>query len=139
MSKAKDLSATRRQKDMFRTSVMRLEDCFAALEAKDTLTGSDLSVECSLKIEALDAEFKEHHYAVIDLVGDDEQKLDEEQAVMDDHEDKVAVITECQQQLWPKSKVATSAAHSTGQSHHLHSQLNNVERNLCLVWGKLTL
>ena len=42
-----------------------------------TLTSSDLlTVEhLSNKIEVLDAEFKEHHYTVIDLV--DEQKLDE--------------------------------------------------------------
>ena len=84
-----------------------------------TLTSSDLlTVEClSNEIEFLDAELKEHHYTVIDLV--DEKKLDEEQAVMDDHKDKVADITECLHQLWPESKVASSAVHSMGHSHHL--------------------
>ena len=67
------------------------------------------------KIEVLDAEFKEHHYTVINLVGDDEQKLDEEQAVMDDHKDRVAEITERLQQLRPESKVAfiSSALHGS--------------------------
>ena len=85
----------------------------------------------------MDVDFKEHHYAVIDLVGDDEQKLDEEQAVMGNHEDKVAEITECLQQLWPESKAASSAAHSMGHSHYLRRQLNNMERNLHLVKGKI--
>ena len=44
---------------------------------------------------------------MIDLVRDNEQKLDEEQAVMDDHEDKVAKITEHLQQLGPESKAAS--------------------------------
>ena len=86
-----------------------------------TLTSSDLlTVErLSNKIKVLDAELKDHHYTVIDLVGDDEQKLDEEQAVMDDHKDKVAEITEHLQQLRPESKAASSAVHSMGHYHHL--------------------
>ena len=54
---------------------------------------------------------------MIDLV--DEKKLDEEQAVMDDHKDKVAENTEFLQQLWPESKVSSSAVHSMGHTHHL--------------------
>ena len=93
MLKAKDLLATRRQRGMVRMSVRRLEERLNTLEAKDMLTSSDhLTLErLSKKIEALDAEFKKHHYAVIDLVND-EQKQDEVQAVMNDHEDKVAKL-----------------------------------------------
>ena len=62
--------------------------------------------------------------------------LDEEQAVMDDHEHKIAEITEHLQQLCPESKVTSSAEHS-GHSHNLRRWLNDVERNLCLVQGKI--
>lgn len=93
-------------------SVMCLEDLVVILEAKETLTNSDrLLVErCLKKVETLDAKFKEHHFTVIDHVRDDEQQLDEEQALMDDHEDKVHVadFTEHLQQLWPVSKAASS-------------------------------
>ena len=132
MSKAKDLSATRRQRGMIRTSVtcMCLELCLYALEAKDTLTSSDLLTVKGLlkKVDALDVEFKEHHYAVIDLVGDDGQTLDEQQVVMDDHKDKVAEIIERLQLLCPESKAAPSVAHPTSHSHHLRKRLNHVER-----------
>ena len=77
---------------------------------------------------SLDIEFKEYHYTVIDLVGGAEQILDEEQAVMDDHEDKVAEITERLQQLRPELKAAPSVAHLTTHSHHLRKRLNHVER-----------
>ena len=89
-------------------SVTCLEVRLVTLQAKDTLTSSDLlTIEHLLKkVEALNAEFKEHHYAVIDLIGGDEQIFDGEQAVMDDQEDKVAEIIECLQQLRPESMVA---------------------------------
>ena len=50
---------------------------------------------------------------MIDLAGDGEQKLDEDQAVMDDHEDKVAEITVRLQQLQPDSKAVLLVVHST--------------------------
>ena len=59
---------------------MRLEGCLNTLETKDTLTSSDLlAVQRRFKqVQALHVEFKEHYYTLIDLVGDDEQVLDEE-------------------------------------------------------------
>ena len=118
-----------------RVSVTRLEDHLAALEAKDTPTSSDCLTlgHLSRKIEALDAEFKEHHYSVIDLVGVDKQKLGEEQALMDNHEDKVAEIVLRLQQLWPDSKAALLAMHSMEQCIHLGKQLCCMEISLRTV------
>ena len=93
----------------------------------ETLKSSDcLSVKHLLnKVEDLDAKFKEHHHTVIDLKNEDQQ-LDEQQAVMDDYEDKVTEITDCLQQLRPDSKAASSAVHSTGHTYHLRKWLNDV-------------
>ena len=107
-------------------SVTRLECCLNTLEAKDTLTSSDLVVKRRLeKVETLDIEFEGHHYAVIYLVGDDEHVLHQEQAVMDDHEDKFAEIIECLQLLCPESKAAPSVTHPTSP-HLLGKRLNHV-------------
>ena len=102
-----------------------------------TLTNSSLLTVQHLfkEVEALDVEFKEHHYAVIDLAGDDKQILDEEQAVMDDHEDKVEEITERMQQRYPESKAASLAAHSTNQCTHLGKWFRRVEISLRTVKG----
>ena len=126
---------------MVYVSVTCLERHLNTLEAKDTQTSSDLlAVERLLKkIEALDVEFKEHHYAVIDLVEDHEQVLDDEQAIMNDYEEKVAEIIECLQELRPEAKAALSVAHSTEPLHHLRKRVNDVERNLRLVKGKINL
>ena len=74
---------------------------------------------------------------VIDLVGDDEQVLDEKQAVMDNHEDKFAEIIERLQQLQPELKAAPSVAHPTSHSHHLRKRLNLIEMILCSVKDKI--
>ena len=134
----RDFLATRRCRDVVRPSVMVLELSIAILEAKETLTSGDcLLIERLLKkVETLDAEFKQHCWAVIDLIGDVEEQLDKEQVLMDNHEDKVAYITEQLEKLQPESKAPSSAAHSMGHSDHLHRRLNEMERNLCLAKGK---
>ena len=123
---------------MVHVSVTCFKHRLNTLEDKDNLNSSDLLAVKShlIKTEALDVEFKEHHYAVINLVGNDEHILDEEQATMDNHEDKVAEIIERLQQLRPEAKAAFSIAHFMDLSHHLRRRLNNVERSLRLVKGK---
>ena len=74
---------------------------------------------------------------MIDLVGDDEHVLAKGQAVMDDHEDKVAEIMQRLQELLPEAKAALSVAHSTDPSYQLHRRLNDMERKLRLVEGKI--
>ena len=135
MSKAQNLPATRWQRGLVRTSVTCLERCLNKLEAKDNLSSTDLlAVEWLFKkVEALDIEFKPQQYAVIDLVGDDEHVLDEEQAVMEEHEDKVAEIIEHLQELPPEAKAALLVAHSTDPLYHLHRQLNDMESDLRLI------
>ena len=83
-------------------SVTHLGDRLAILEGKETLINSDYAtVKCLIKkMKALDDDFKEHHYTNIDLIGKDGETQYEEQAVMDDHEDKVVEITQHLQKFW---------------------------------------
>ena len=59
--------------------------------------------------------------------------MDEEQAAMDEQEDKVAEIIERLQKLCPEARAALSAVHSTDPSYHLCRWLNDMESNLCLA------
>ena len=58
------------------------------------LTNTDrVTIQQLLKrLDTLDGKFKTHHFAVIDLV--EEETLGEEQAVLDDHDDKLLLLTE---------------------------------------------
>ena len=74
------------------SSITRLEKHVVNLEEKDKLMHKNLvAIKGFIKrLESLDAGFKEHHCNVIDLVEEDKGVLMEEQAKLDDHEDKVA-------------------------------------------------
>ena len=65
-----DLSATRRRRGVICTSVTRLEDCFAILEAKEKLANADHATIQQLlrRLETLDGWFKTHYFAIVDLV-----------------------------------------------------------------------
>ena len=80
-------------------SVTCFEDRVATIEANEKLTITDrATVQRLLKrLDTLDSEFKTHHFAVVDLV--EEETLGEEQAVLDDHDDKVLLLTERLQRL----------------------------------------
>ena len=74
---------------------------------------------------------------MIDLVKDDKQVLGEEQAVMDDYEDKYAEVIERVLGFWPEVKAAIFVVLSTSHSYQLCRQINNMDRNLRLVKGKI--
>ena len=74
------------------SSITRLEKHVLDLEEKDQLTHKDLvAIKGFIKrLESLDAEFKTYHCKIVDMVEEDEDVLMEEQAKLDDHEDKIA-------------------------------------------------
>ena len=104
-------------------SYAHVEDCIANLEAKERLSSTKhLTTECLVtKIQTLNVKFKEHYLAIIKLFKDDENKLEQEQTVMDNYDDKVADIVESLQQLQPEPKTASLAVHSTNHSTHLRT------------------
>ena len=61
---------------------------------KENLTAIDLVAirQAKGKLETLDTEFRERHVAVVDELEDDEE-LECEQAILDDHDDKVTHVT----------------------------------------------
>ena len=64
---------------------------------------------------------------MIDLEGDDELVLDEEQAIVDNHEDKVAEIIERLQLVPPESKAAPWVAHPL-VTRIIYTRGNHVEK-----------
>ena len=40
------------------------------------------------RLNSLDSVFKKHHFAILELVDEDQETLEQEQALLDDYEDK---------------------------------------------------
>ena len=85
-----ELNIARRRRGVAISSITRLEKHVVELEGKGDLSHKDeVAIKGYIKrLENLDADFKGYHCTIIDLVVEDE-KLVEEQAKLDDHEDRV--------------------------------------------------
>jgi len=65
--------------------------------------------QLSLKLESLDAEFKNHHYSVVELISEEEE-LEVEQDIIDQHDGIVAGLEVRLQRF-----ISTCSHHSTTQ------------------------
>ena len=76
-------------------NITRMETKLTKLEDKETLTEKEQRTVSKMgkKPEALSTKFKAYHCAIVEQIKD-QNKLAEEQAVLDDHEDKVDNLME---------------------------------------------
>ena len=91
------LSSNRKRRGVVRSSLTRIEGRVTELEAKAELSSGDrLTVQTLAgRLETLDSEFKTYHFAIVDLNEDPSS----EQEVMDNHDNKMADLAVCIQQL----------------------------------------
>ena len=92
-----DISVRRRRRGVVKASLTRLKTRLTELEAKvrepSTLSHAH---KLSPKLESLDAEFKAHHYAIVDMLADDdnlEDNLAKEQDELDQHDNNIAELS----------------------------------------------
>ena len=83
------LSTLRKRRGITRASITRLNTKLKDLETMvHEPTSSSLAQRMGQKLDILDAEFKKHHYALIDAIDETEAEvLDKEQDVLDRHDD----------------------------------------------------
>ena len=87
---AAQLASTRRRRGGVKASITCMEDRIQILELKRELLHADwLAIQHLMKkLEEQNAEFKKQH-SIMDLL-EDEGDLDQEQAMLDDHDDRIA-------------------------------------------------
>ena len=92
-----------------------LEAKISKLEEKETLTEKERqSVSKMVKrLEALNLEFKTYHCAILDQI-EEQQKLAEEQVILDEHEDKVKELMEHLEELIAMTEPVIPHAPGTG-------------------------
>ena len=87
------------------------------------------------KLIALDAEFKTHHYNIVDVV-DDEEALAEEQSILDDHDDVVSqLMTKLQKIIKSNAPVARDDSRSilSRKLSHLRRAIESVDSEIRAV------
>jgi len=93
------VSRLRKRRVVVRASITRLGTRVKELESKSVdHTTVDVAQRLKEKLETLDSEFSTHHYALIDAI-DDVESLEEEQEVLDEHDDAVSLLTTLLQRI----------------------------------------
>ena len=90
-----NLDTLRRKRGIVRTSITCIATRLRELEGKaDSPSMLSHAHHMFKRLEALNADFKTHHLAVVDTIGDDNvDSLAQEQNVLDTHDDEVASLS----------------------------------------------
>ena len=135
------LGIARKRRGVARASVTRLFDNVSALEAKEKLgQGDRLAIQRLIrKFETLTEEFQSYHYAIVDQV-DDEEVLEQEQAIFDDEENRVADLMDRLNQLGSEHLVKPQPLVKEEEevARPLQGQLRRIERRLRKVQESLS-
>ena len=112
---AAQLTSARKRRGLVKASITHMEDRVQILE---------------LKRELLHADFKKHHYSIVELL-EDEGDLDQERATLDDHDDRIADFIG-RLQVLIEDKDGDSPTESTTSALLLGKQLDRVKRKI--IW-----
>ena len=122
------LLGRRRRRGAVHASITKLTDRVKHLEQKADLSASEVlaarrSVE---KLKELNDDFKRYHFAIVDLI-EDEDEAEAEQAVLDEHDERVANLTDRLQMLATRPKEHDVA---TEKQKLLRKRLEYIESNI---------
>ena len=94
MDEARVLSSLRKKRGAARSSVTRLSNRLKDLESDPEAAGaSDRAKQLLLKLDDADSDFKTLHFQVLDVIDEnDEEALQKEQDILDQHEDTVSAL-----------------------------------------------
>ena len=85
--------AIQRRRGVVRGSITRLRSRLSELKGKtDELDSPSHARQMAQRLETLDSEFKNHHYAIIEAL-EREEDLIREQNVLDDHDEEIAQLS----------------------------------------------
>ena len=120
------------------SSITRLEKHVLELEEKEKLSHKDaVAIKGYIKrLENLDSDFKGFHCSAIDLVEEDEELLLEEQAKLDDHEDRVTNIMSRLLDLEVEERKATTPS-VANHSKPFEKRLGFLDSELRSINGKM--
>ena len=95
----RNLSTNRKRRGVVRASITRLDGRISELEGKPELSSADRRSAQTLlvKLNELDTDFKSYHFCIVDLT--EEESLDAEQTILDEHDDRIVNLFTCLQQL----------------------------------------
>ena len=121
---ARALSNNRKKQGVVKASLTRLS---SRLDAVERLPDPDEVRRLTILLETLSAEFKVHHYSIIDLL-DYEVELAEQQEILDEHDDYVSQLTARLEKV-----VTICSSKDSNQPRISFKRLMNIEKGLIAI------
>ncbi len=116
-----DIPKLHRRRGVVRASTTRLTSRIRELHPADP-EAADLAQQYKEKLIALDAEFKVHHYGIVDVVED--EALADEQEILNTHDDAICELKGMIQKILTHNVIATK----TGSRHVQSRRLTHLGR-----------
>lgn len=124
----------RKKRGVVRASITKLDTRLSELERKSDRSGvHDQALLLSTRIKALDSEFNNLHFALIDTIKDDETELlDTEQKALDEHDETIDGLTIRIQHLITASgpTVSSELKALVNRLRHLGESITDVDKAL---------
>ncbi len=124
----RSLSSSRKKRGVVRASTTHIRNKLAKLEGSPGPDSLDFAQRLITRLETLDAEYKGHHYEIVDLL-DDEDSLGREQEILDEHDDEMSRLT------IRVGKLITTCSSRTdsGRLKIVSKRLNHLEKGISSV------
>ena len=127
------LSLKRKKRGVTRASITKLGYGVQELEDSDILPDTaDSARRLTKRLEALSAEFKGHHFDVIELL-DDEDDLEKEQEIYDLQDEEINRLSICLEKL-----ISSSSTADLGQHKVLLKRLKNTMKGLTNILDNIS-
>ena len=127
------LPANRKRRGVAKASITRIQTRLSELERSPRESSTlDLARSLATRLQTLDQEYKVHHYAIIDLL-DEEEDLQREQETLDGHDDDVAQLSVRIQKL-----IDTSSSSNSDQHKVASKRLRHLEKGISSTRDAIT-
>ena len=132
------VSALKRRRGVTRASITRLGGKIKELEGKPAEPSTlDAAKRMKTKVESLDSEFRSQHYALIDVI-ENEDDLPDQQEILDEHDDAISLLATRLQGVMSACSPSTSSDPRRIQSQRLlqlERSLSSVHEQIKILSG----
>ncbi len=127
------LATSRKRRGVVHASLTCLVGRLSDLEAKHERSQADClaAQQLASRLSSLDTDFKTHRYANVDILP--EEALEAEQAILDEHDDRITDLTVRLGQLVAEPDSSSHSRTASGPGSHLTKKLAHVEKSIQAV------
>ena len=131
-----EITCKKRWRGTVRASITKIVSCVADMERRAPLSPTDeiVAKQMEQKMYDLNKDIRGYHYSILDLMEEDED-FDEEQAILDEHEEKISNILDHRYVMLNPAKSTTGVFDDP--CHNIDKRLAHVDSGLARILDEM--